>query len=247
MRRVRDLGFLGFGLVVHGGVAFALLGTSAPARRSPVVLEVVVKKPPPITPSQPLPPLPVPPPVKKVVVRSRSVPTTTPPPNRPAPPEPPKVAARPVFGVTMDSTTGDSSFSVPVGNTTMTAPTSRGPANAPLPAATAAQSQPAYHPASVLEVKTLPEIDADACGRTIRYPDEAERLGIEGDVKLRVALDDRGHVHQASVLSGLGHGLDRAAVQALEHDCKFSPARGSDGKPVAFVIESYTFHFELPR
>jgi len=98
-----------------------------------------------------------------------------------------------------------------------------------------------------LAIKTMPEVDTDACGRSISYPPEAERAGIEGKVRLRVALDARGRVSSARVLRGLGHGLDEAAVEALTRRCRFTPAIATDGRPVAFVIESYSFVFELPR
>ena len=100
---------------------------------------------------------------------------------------------------------------------------------------------------SELEIKMMPEIDTDACGKTITYPDDATKNGVEGDVRLRVTLDDRGRVRAARVLSGLGHGLDQAAVEALTHRCHFTPAIAKDGRAVPFVVESYTFHFELPR
>jgi TonB family protein len=93
----------------------------------------------------------------------------------------------------------------------------------------------------------LPEINTDACGRSAAYPREAQNLGIEGDVKLRVTLDERGAVQDVRVLSGLGHGLDREAVNAIRFKCKFTPAIGGDGRPVPYVIDPYVFHFEIPR
>jgi TonB family protein len=122
----------------------------------------------------------------------------------------------------------------------------KGPA-VPLPAAPAGPPKPEYKPVSELYIKSMPEIDSDACGRTVVYPAEAEQLGIEGTVHLRIELDDKGHVHGIKVTSGLGHGLDEAAKFALTHRCKFSPAVGTDGKPVSFVINDYRFNFEIPH
>jgi len=138
---------------------------------------------------------------------------------------------------------------VPVGNTTMIDPknSGKGPV-VPLPAAPPPAAKPEYKPVSELYIKKMPEIDGDGCGKSIPYPAEAEQLGVEGPVKLRVELDDKGQVHGIKVLAGLGHGLDQAAVWALSHkrECKFSPAYGTDGKPAAFVL-TYTFNFEIPR
>ncbi|HEY3352453.1 MAG TPA: energy transducer TonB [Polyangia bacterium] len=98
-----------------------------------------------------------------------------------------------------------------------------------------------------LTVKRLPEVDTAACGRTTNYPHEAERLGVEGEVRLRVALDERGRVQRVTVVSGLGHGLDQVAAEALKHRCRFTPALAGDGTPVAYTISAYVFRFELPR
>jgi TonB family protein len=149
------------------------------------------------------------------------------------------------------TTTGDSSVSVPVGNTTMIDPKKSAPHNsapAPLPAALP-PPKPVYQPVSDLYIKKMPEIDDDGCGRSVRYTREAEELGIEGTVKLRISLDERGHIHDIKVIQGLGHGLDEAVVRAFKsmRECKFSPAFANDGKPVPYVIPTYTFHFELPR
>jgi protein TonB len=111
-----------------------------------------------------------------------------------------------------------------------------------LPAARAAAA-----PLGVLSVQVLPEVDAEECSRGVPYPKEARELGIEGDVRLSVSLDERGHVVAVKVLSGLGHGLDAEALRAIEHRCRFKPAIGSDGQPIPFVIAPYVFHFEIPR
>jgi TonB family protein len=75
----------------------------------------------------------------------------------------------------------------------------------------------------------------------------ARTLGIEGDVKLRVSLDASGSVTSVKVISGLGHGLDAEAVEAIKHRCKFTAAIATDGHAVPFVITPYVFHFEIPR
>lgn len=231
-------------LAAHAGLAYGLahVRQRPPIRPSWVEVDVRKKVPPPPPPKiePPKPPEP-----KKVVHKA---PPPPPPPNA-KPPEPPKEPPKPVFGVTMSSTAeGDSSISVPVGNTTMIDPakSAKGPV-VPLPAAPPPPPKPSYQPVSELYVKTMPEIDTDACGKSIPYPAEAEQMGVEGDVKVRVELDDKGHVHGVKVLSGPGHGLNEAAAWALAHKCKFSPAIATDGKPVAYVIPSYVFHFEIPR
>jgi protein TonB len=248
---IREPLFFSVALFIHGSVAFALWKMPVASRLKAPPIEVEMKAQPPPVPA--LPPLtppepPTPEPPKKIVTRRALPPSTTPPPSAPPPSEPPPEPTPPRFGATMESTTESSSFAVPTGNTTMTQPKS-GPATAstrPL-APRAAAAKPAYQPASELSVRSLPEIDSEACGRSVRYPPEAEQLGIEGTVQLRVALDESGRVHDVAVTSGLGHGLDEAAIQALRHKCKFRPALDSSGKPVAYVIQSYKFRFELPR
>ena len=246
-------------LLTHVGIGYGLSSLPPLSSSPPSVVEVDVRKVPPPEPPKITPPEPpkiTPPEPKKVVMKQKILPPPvtpppTPPPNATPPKEPPKEPVKPVFGVNMDSTTeGDSSFAVPVGNSTMIRPEDSAKHTgkvAQLPASTAPTGKAEYKPVSELFIKSLPDIDADACGRTISYPSEAEQLGIEGDVKLRVALDELGHVHDIKVLSGLGHGLDEAAKFALTHRCKFTPARATDGKAVPYVIPAYVFHFEIPR
>jgi periplasmic protein TonB len=241
-------------LALHAGVAYGLAKMPIRERPKSSVVEVDVRKAPEVPkltpPEPPKPPEPEPP--RKVVMKQKLAPppVTTPPPNT-TPKDPPPDPPKPVFGVSESSVTdSDSSFSVPMGNTTMIDPSKSakhtGPV-APLPAGPVGPARSEYKPVSELYIKSMPDIDSDACGRTIQYPPEAEQLGIEGDVKLRVSLDEKGHVHDVKVLSGLGHGLDQVAVNALKHKCRFTPAIATDGKPVAYVIPSYVFHFEIPR
>ena len=131
----------------------------------------------------------------------------------------------------------DAVATLPVGNSLSVPPSQTG---------TPVEGAGVPGPPSILSIQSMPDIDTDACGRGIRYPKEAAAHGIQGDVKLRVALDASGKVVEVQVLHGLGHGLDEEAVQALKSKCKFSPAIASDGQAVPFVIDPYIFHFELP-
>jgi TonB family protein len=56
------------------------------------------------------------------------------------------------------------------------------------------------------------------------YTEEGRSLKIEGDVALDVVFQANGTVSVAKVVSGLGHGLDEAAVRAAQQ-IKFKPAK----------------------
>ncbi len=237
-------------LLLHAGVALAMLSVKPMPPQLPEVIDVDVfkKEPPPPKLTEPEPPAPEP--EKKIVKVDKTPPPPTPVANKEPPKEPPK-EVKPIFGVNMESTTEDGDGpSVPVGNTTMIDPkkSGTGPVT-PLPAGKPGGDPTArvYTPVADIYVKTLPEIDGEACARMVTYPQEAEQAGVEGEIKLRVALDEKGKVHDIKVLSGLGHGLDQAAMNALRYRCKFKPAVDTSGKPVAYVIQTYTWTFELPR
>lgn len=240
-------------LAAHAGVAYALVHVQVPEKTAPSILEVDVRKreppPPPKMETPPEPPKPEP--ERKVIPKEKKVapPPSAPPPNQEPPKEPPKEAPR-VFGVTMDSTTdSDSAMAVNVGNTTMIDPkkSEKGPI-APLPANPQPPPKPSYQPKSDVFIKAQPEIDGEACARAVKYTDEAEQLGIEGQVTLRIELDDKGGVHGIKVMKGLGHGLDERVVEAFKRarECRFKPAFGTDGKPAAYAL-TYKFNFELQR
>src|SRR5205085_11640032 len=96
----------------------------------------------------------------------------------------------PVYGFAMESPTdATSAIAAPRGGTGLGAP---GVARGSAPAAHGAPDG-----SGELAIKTMPDVDTDACGRSIAYPPDAERAGIEGKVRLRVALDARGRVSSA--------------------------------------------------
>lgn len=63
------------------------------------------------------------------------------------------------------------------------------------------------------------------------YTDEARKKQIQGDVVLEVVFLASGQIVISRVVSGLGYGLDEAALDAARH-IQFAPARLQDGKPV---------------
>jgi TonB family protein len=99
-------------------------------------------------------------------------------------------------------------------------------------------------PVSVATIKTraLPKGDYGYVGE---YPSAARALGIEGDIRVRLLVDDQGKVKTRTLLSRLGHGLDELALQRVA-EMEFEPARDSDDKPVASVVV-WTFHMTLPK
>lgn len=68
------------------------------------------------------------------------------------------------------------------------------------------------------------------------YPEAARAAEVQGKVRVEVTVDESGAVVSARVVSGLGHGLDEAALAAAR-SAKFSPAMRC-GKAVrgTFVI-----------
>ena len=73
-----------------------------------------------------------------------------------------------------------------------------------------------------------------------KYTMEARQAEIEGVVRVRVTVDESGHVVNAQVISGLGYGLDEAALAAAKATT-FEPATQC-GKPViGSIILPYRF------
>ncbi|OJT26633.1 energy transducer TonB [Archangium sp. Cb G35] len=240
--------FLLVSLGVHGGGFFLLSRmqerTPPPVQRPVDLVMVEVAKPPPPPPppqEEPKPPppkpkvVPKPPPVKVAQAEKPPPPpppdAAPPPPNDAPPPEPPSKPVPLVVGISMSSTTSTGGFAAPVGNTAY----GKTGNTATDPKEVKAYAAPKYVP--VYQVDTEPSVASEV---KIPYPDEARRAGIEGTVTLSITIDNEGRVVKATVVKGLGYGLDEAARTALLR-FRFKPAI-KNGEPVSTEMKySYTF------
>jgi TonB family protein len=100
-------------------------------------------------------------------------------------------------------------------------------------------------PVSIASIKTGAQPKHDYSTDTAAdYPAEAKALRIEGDIKVRLVVDDRGAVKSRVLLNKLGHGLDELAMQRAGK-LEFIPAKDTDDRPVSSVVV-WTFHMTLP-
>jgi periplasmic protein TonB len=105
----------------------------------------------------------------------------------------------------------------------------------------------ALPPVSIAAIKTraLPRGDYGYIDAGKDYPPEARRLGIEGAIRVRLTVDDRGKVEAAVLLNRLGHGLDELAL-ARARQIEFEPARDTSDRAVRSVVV-WTFNMTLPK
>jgi protein TonB len=76
------------------------------------------------------------------------------------------------------------------------------------------------------------------------YPPMALRMGLEGDVMLKIEVDTDGKVTKAEVLKSAGGGFDEAAMKAVKQS-RFEPAQ-EDGQTVLAEF-TYIYRFRLTR
>ncbi len=108
-------------------------------------------------------------------------------------------------------------------------------------------SEPLPIPVSVATIKTraMPRGDYGYIDASKDYPPEARRLGIEGAIRVRLTVDDKGKVKAAVLLNKLGHGLDELALSRARQ-IEFEPARDTDDRAVSSVVV-WTFNMTLPK
>ena len=102
-------------------------------------------------------------------------------------------------------------------------------------------------PVSVATIKkrALPKGDYGYFDAGKDYPAEARQLGIEGPIRVRLVVNDKGKVMSRVLLNKLGHGLDELALRRAS-EIEFEPALDSDDRAVSSVV-IWTFNMTLPR
>ena len=192
-------------------------------------------------PKPPEPPKPIEAP--KEMLQHPLAPPRAAPPVAPPPPDPiaaahPALAAMPYFGFILSGNVlgGPGGIAVPMG----------GPAQA--------SAEPAVHKEKTFgSTAERPAAAADDCQEDLvkakpqaliqaAYSDDARAAGIEGRVRVQITIDASGAVVDAKLVSGLGHGLDEAALAAAKR-MSFSPATRC-GKAVQSTF-MYTTRFAL--
>ncbi len=72
--------------------------------------------------------------------------------------------------------------------------------------------------------------------RHIKYPKQAQRMGVEGKVHLRFVINEQGSVSNIEVMRGIGAGCDEEAVRVLASLPKFNPGK-QRGNPVKVQMQ----------
>lgn len=149
-------------------------------------------------------------------------PAVPPPPSEPVVNDAPSQAmqALPDFGLKLGGGGGPGGLAVPEGKTTQ-------PVASTKVAPKLAEKVLDKAPPSGVSPDLAAEIAAWRPKPTVRvkpvYPDEARSSEIEGTVTVEAIIDCSGKVTSARVLSGVGHGLDQAAITAIQKT-EFEPA-----------------------
>jgi TonB family protein len=213
----------------------------------PVVVQVVLKPPPPPEPEKPPEPEATPEPKTQPMHQAptrqpRRAMTDAPrrenpPKNQPPPTERPAtgtdVTTTPIFGISMESTSSAGTGpALPVGNTLQTKP---GRART-----TETAVKPLAAPVAAYEVTKMP-VPIGHC--TGKYTEEAKQAGLEGTVILDIVVGEDGRVRDVKIVQGLAQGLSEAAIRAAKA-CRFTIGE-RDGKPVPVRVTQFKVRFAL--
>ncbi|MET0344213.1 MAG: TonB family protein [Polyangiales bacterium] len=227
MARKSMVALYGVSFALHASLGLGVTEIEPTKEPERVAITVVSAPKPKAKPKVEEPPPPPPPPPPVEAAPKRAAPKA----KKAAPAqaaEAAPAAAAPSFGIAMTGGTGAGGIAVPQGDSlggdkaapkrvaeakTLTEPK-------PKPGACA-------EPASKPKPLSMPRPD---------YTEAARAAAIEGKVRVELTVDASGAVKGAKVLESLGHGLDEAAIRAVQ-SATFEPA-AQCGKPVSatFVV-----------
>jgi periplasmic protein TonB len=197
--------------------------TKEPERVAITVVDVPKPKPKPKVEEPPPPP---PPPVAEAPKKAAPKPKAA---EAPPPAVEAAAAVAPTFGIAMTGGAGLGGIAVPQGESL------GAPKEAPVKRVAEAKTlvEPKKPSSSCSEEATKPKPIVMA---KPEYTDEAKAAQIEGKVRVEITVDASGAVKSVKVLESLGHGLDQAAVHAVQQ-ATFEPAQQC-GKPISatFVV-----------
>lgn len=210
----------------------------------------VVKPPPPpvARPPEPKPePLPDPAPKPRAIRATAPREAAPPPPAEPPPETAPDPGGAPTVSMP-DIAPAATGIAVATGPRN-TGPVGRGGTGTGTGSGTGAGTapDPLPIPVSIATIKTLamPKGDYGYIDAGKDYPAEARRLGIEGALRVRLLVDDKGKVKSATLLNKLGHGLDELALSKARQ-MEFEPARDTNDRVVSSTLV-WTFNMTLPK
>jgi protein TonB len=151
--------------------------------------------------------------------------------NTPPPPpaEAPSVAdAMPDFGLSLSGGVGGDGFAIPGGakGGGVGPGSANAKSSAPIKKALSAAPAAVANGCDEAVVKPKPR----GAVPPAEYTASARAAGIEGKVRVRLTVDETGNVVDATIIAGLGYGLDEAALAAAR-SAHFEPATQC-GKPV---------------
>jgi protein TonB len=92
------------------------------------------------------------------------------------------------------------------------------------------------------QVMPEPKDGLESIYSKIKYPDEAQKAGVQGKVYLLIYINESGGVDDVKVIKGIGAGCDEAAINAVKNT-KFNP--GKDNGVAVKVKLSLPITFKL--
>jgi len=210
---------IGASLFVHGALAILIGRIEVEESRAATAIEIAetrkkAEKPPPKAEVLPEPPREERRAARKVAARAPAAPSPAP---MPAANPQPAMAALPDFGLTLSGGSLAGGVAVPQGIP------GGSQANTPKPAAPVKRSLAAAPAAPLDECTEPPAKPKPVSVPQPAYTDQARAAGVEGKVRVELTVDEAGRVVSVRLISGLGYGLDEAAISAAQR-ATFQPA-----------------------